>query len=743
LQAKPDRQICLSFGLVSGKIGEEEYRNFLFHIPLTINLKKQIISLQADTIAHVITCEQAFTELIDQHFPGESEEKLRERKLKVLREVDQFNSQSREFNFAMDYLRGTFYETAIRILEIFPEIHDQFFHGNDLNYELPEFNGNGPITFSFSPVIHLRELASGVHVAHDADKIISKINELGSQGQNELIPDFFKKLFSLRKPGNPLRIAYRVENKSVKSPSVTQDMDETFLFPLPYNQEQLSIAKQLSKQDAVTVQGPPGTGKSHTIANLASHFVAHGKSILIVSKNAKALEVIKGKLPPAIQNLAVALLEGTQNQEELKHSIDAIKNHLNRHYDPEEVIRLEEELAQLEEEADQIREEVLAQIEANQTEFSLYHPEKKKILKGNAAFWAKLWEESPKEFKILRDEVSVCSCTPSHKHRPLKKGLSPDQGLRLKDTLPAVDVSSSQGAWPAGTHLLRGCGLCEGVLRGDDEVSAEQETEVWVNQLVELSNQAAKTRSDLPELDLPEISDLPSMEDGQKILDQIEKLSASVSTADYIGILPHHIDEAFLGRISIIKNLLKELAPYQKIFQHPRFNREDIAHIWEEYRELKEKIETVNREMLSEKVDLGELAEEDPDYLLEELLSLKSKYNDEGKLGLFKRKILPKAQKSLLEVRINGRTIRGPQDLGVLQGKLQQTAWIKQLTIVMDNYLSQLGIPGEWDDALVVYREWEDVINALTQIEKFRSEVKSRNLKPLENTEAYWNYLEG
>ena len=75
LQAKPDRQICLSFGLVSGKIGGENYRNFLFHIPLKINLQKQIITLEADTLAHVITCEQAFTELIDKHFPGESEEK--------------------------------------------------------------------------------------------------------------------------------------------------------------------------------------------------------------------------------------------------------------------------------------------------------------------------------------------------------------------------------------------------------------------------------------------------------------------------------------------------------------------------------------------------------------------------------------------------------------------------------------------------------------------------------------------
>ena len=174
-----------------------------------------------------------------------------------------------------------------------------------------------------------------------------------------------------------MRIAYRVENKeTVSSDSISEEKHDRFLFPLPYNQEQLSIAQQLLKQDAVTVQGPPGTGKSHTIANLASHFVAQGKSILIVSKNAKALEVIKGKLPPAIRNLAVAMLEGTKNQEELKHSIDAIKNHLNRHYDPKEVERLEQELTDLENQAEEIKEKVFEQIQANHQSLIIYHPEK-------------------------------------------------------------------------------------------------------------------------------------------------------------------------------------------------------------------------------------------------------------------------------------------------------------------------------------------------------------------------------
>ena len=63
MQTSQDRQVTLSFGLVSGKIGGKEYHNFLFHLPLTFSLEKQELKLEADTFAHVITCEQNFTEL--------------------------------------------------------------------------------------------------------------------------------------------------------------------------------------------------------------------------------------------------------------------------------------------------------------------------------------------------------------------------------------------------------------------------------------------------------------------------------------------------------------------------------------------------------------------------------------------------------------------------------------------------------------------------------------------------------
>jgi MoxR-like ATPase len=45
--------------------------------------------------------------------------------------------------------------------------------------------------------------------------------------------------------------------------------------------------------NVVRVEGPPGTGKSLTIANLASHLAASGKTVLITSQKDKALEVTR------------------------------------------------------------------------------------------------------------------------------------------------------------------------------------------------------------------------------------------------------------------------------------------------------------------------------------------------------------------------------------------------------------------------------------------------------------------
>lgn len=90
----------------------------------------------------------------------------------------------------------------------------------------------------------------------------------------------------------------------------TTGIKQEFYFPLSANEEQRRIISTLNSKNSVLVQGPPGTGKTHTIANLTSHFLATGQRVLITSQTAKALSVVKSKLPKSLQDLTVSLLGG-------------------------------------------------------------------------------------------------------------------------------------------------------------------------------------------------------------------------------------------------------------------------------------------------------------------------------------------------------------------------------------------------------------------------------------------------
>ncbi len=102
-------------------------------------------------------------------------------------------------------------------------------------------------------------------------------------------------------------------------------LGERLLMPLPTNDEQERIAVQLGRSRGVTVQGPPGTGKSHTIANLVSHLVAHGKRVLVTAHNEQALAVLRGKIPAELRDLSLAVLGSSQAAlGELRSSVEAI-----------------------------------------------------------------------------------------------------------------------------------------------------------------------------------------------------------------------------------------------------------------------------------------------------------------------------------------------------------------------------------------------------------------------------------
>ncbi len=102
-------------------------------------------------------------------------------------------------------------------------------------------------------------------------------------------------------------------------------------FPLPYNEEQVTIVQRLEKAPGVAVQGPPGTGKTHTIANIICHYLATGCRVLVTSRGEPALEVLQSKIPEEIRPLTVALLANDrEGLRQFRASIEAIQHRVSQ-----------------------------------------------------------------------------------------------------------------------------------------------------------------------------------------------------------------------------------------------------------------------------------------------------------------------------------------------------------------------------------------------------------------------------
>ena len=105
--------------------------------------------------------------------------------------------------------------------------------------------------------------------------------------------------------------------------------DEDILLAREANEEQMQIIRRLDHSGSVIVQGPPGTGKTHTIGNLVGHLLAEGKSILVTAQTAKALRVVRDKVPDLLQPLAVSVLGSDQDaRRQLESSIGTITERL-------------------------------------------------------------------------------------------------------------------------------------------------------------------------------------------------------------------------------------------------------------------------------------------------------------------------------------------------------------------------------------------------------------------------------
>ena len=252
-----------------------------------------------------------------------------------------------------------------------------YISGNEKN------NSDDIVVIYDNPVLFRRKRTGGVLKA--LDDIVNQINQgvpvsgpiLNLIGEN---------------------VSQYIENKEQldlnQSLAAINGEDKEILLSKEANKEQLEVAKQIENYNAVLVQGPPGTGKTHTIANLMGHFLAQGKNILVTSYTKKALNVVKEKVVPELQNLCVSVLD--DNNLDMERSIDGITEYLSSH--------TSNELFEIAEDLKKQREQILKELSQIRTKlYAIKHKEYETIVFGGESY---TMSEAAKFVHDYKEELS-------------------------------------------------------------------------------------------------------------------------------------------------------------------------------------------------------------------------------------------------------------------------------------------------------------------------------------------------
>ncbi|MEC4748831.1 AAA domain-containing protein [Methylomicrobium sp. Wu6] len=180
-------------------------------------------------------------------------------------------------------------------------------------------------------------------------------------------------------PPSDRQIEYEtIQFRGLSSRGSSDGKSQELFFPLPYNEEQVTIIQRLEKSAGVTVQGPPGTGKTHTIANVICHYLATGRRVLVTSRGEPALEVLQSKIPEEVRALTVALMasdrEGVRQFqaaiEQIQHQVSHLNPELTRRQITElqtTIDRVHHELSAIDSRIDEIALAQLADIDVDGT----------------------------------------------------------------------------------------------------------------------------------------------------------------------------------------------------------------------------------------------------------------------------------------------------------------------------------------------------------------------------------------
>lgn len=645
LKGRDNKQLCLSFGLVSGVIGGVQYRNFSFHVPLTLKLKNRAFEIHMDSFNTRIHGECNYVSLLEKHLSNMSSESITAVRQSILDQVDEFNSKKHAFVFDPEYIDSEFMCAAKDWIRYFPDQqvvpylhskpsaldgsrkdHDDLL----LNYGFYPTAGSDNIQLSFSPVIQTRIVESYSAISRDASRIVRTIDMLESQGQTQKIPPLFKKMFALK---NCEDADIQGKNNHIR--------EEDFLFPLPYNNEQLEIVQRLSEDDTVIVKGPPGTGKSHTIANIASHYVAQGKSILVVSQNAQALNVVRDKLPEEIRSLAVSFLGQGKSNEMLKNSVNSIIRALSSSYSETYNELLFSDLSTLKANYVSSKNDLVARIQANQKLFRIGSIPEMFCSQG---------EESGGWLKSAADIAEIYS-----RHtcivNPIKDNVSFDESH--------IDE----------IHLIENMLKMKGLLKPEEYA--------------------------LFELDCVSDEHILNPDERSKIIYQVKAIQGQIDIKQYDRKSLDVFDEVFFGNTFRFLGLWEALESdslCQEIMNSSKFDFQSMKTIYNRFSELRELISQREIEFVDYSIEVPNDINGDIKPMLSSIDSLIAKHGNSNSLSPIAKALLPSAQKKIFACKINYSYVVTRDDVKLVREYLQNLHDIRMVIIAFSNYLNMLGV---------------------------------------------------
>jgi len=679
-QQKHTQPLVLSFGLLEGKKKGTDFRHFLFHLSLRMEMEQRSLKVYRTT-EEAPLCEATFVDLMDGWFKGERAETTQGRRQAVMQQLEAFQAQSHDVDFSPNYLRFHYHAAAMQILQVLPGMQDRFFDSQgNLNLNIPAPLAKDGFRFSFSPVIRFHAQAETAPVSIDASRIMQQVQQLMREGKTNQIPSYFRHLFSVKQGQGSVRIAYKRAKSALSLKetqedhlSIPQKEDPRFYFPLPYNDEQLAIAQRLETDDAVTVKGPPGTGKSHTIANLLSHYAALGKSVLVVSKNPKALQVIHKKLPAELQQLGILLHQESMASTSLKHAIDAIKDHLNGESLDSVIEELEDQLAEIESRIEDIEAGIESRISLNSQTWELYDPSTGIQEERTLIEWAKRHAERVDVPKLLGDDI------PANAEEDLAAKL-----FELIQARKAFDPSLKEYSWP--------------------------DASTW-----------------------------PDLDTFQKQMDELQRLSKGLDLAAYESLPANAFGSDVLSSWKEIQPHLLVVERNKKLLTHPAFRREVLVEVIDANEKKLLHLDAKAATYVNQTFNFGPTGEHDPDKLLNPLERLMDKYDRDGTLSIFKRKLLPKDEKAFYSCSFNGKAVQSYRDLRACQTYLTSLKEQQNLAATLERYLQTVGntsLKGSTTLPLIHARnllsELMAVEKALTEIERLNAQLTARRLPALE-----------